>query len=110
MKKDVFNGKILTEFIGLVKFTLIFVPIIVILCALLFFGVAVFYESVERLARIILCVVALLSLFVGIGYPLITLRLIRIYPQKRKITRHFLKEYVFRNIKAIWNNSLAIIK
>jgi hypothetical protein len=37
-----------------------------------------------------------LSLTVGISYPLITLHLIKIYPKHRKITKHFIKEYVFR--------------
>ena len=99
MKKEIFKGKILTEFIWLVKFTLIFTAIIFILCALLILGIAVFYEKVDHLARIVLYVFAFLSLVAGIGYPLVTLHLIRIYPQKRKITKHFLKEYVFREYK-----------
>ena len=96
MKKDIFNGKIATESKGLVKFTLIFTPLICILCGIIFLLVALFYENVEYAARIFLYIVSPLSLTVGISYPLITLHLIKIYPKHRKITKHFIKEYVFR--------------
>ncbi len=96
MKKDIFNGKIATESKGIVKFTLIFAPIILILCGVMFLLVALFYENVEYSARIFLYCIAPLSIIAGISYPLITLHLIKIYPKHRKITKHFIKEYVFR--------------
>ena len=96
MKKDIFNGKIAAESKGIVKFTLILPPLIFILCGIIFFCVAIFYENVEYAARIFLYIVSPLSLTVGISYPLITLHLIKIYPKHRKITKHFIKEYVFR--------------
>ena len=96
MKKDFFNGKISTESRGIVKFKLIFPPLIFILCGIIFLCVAIFYENVEYAARIFLYCASLLSIAAGISYPLITLHLIKIYPKHRKITKHFIKEYVFR--------------
>ena len=95
MKKDIFYGKISTECRGMVKFTLIFFPLLLILCGITFLCVAIFYKNVEYSARIFLYCVSFLSVTGGIGYPLITLRLIKIYPKHRKITKHFIKEYVF---------------
>ena len=96
MKKDIFNGKIATEYNWLVKFTLICTPVVLIMCGVMFLLVALFYENVEYAARIFLYIVSPLSLTAGISYPLITLHLIKIYPKHRKITKHFIKEYVFR--------------
>ena len=96
MKKDIFNGKIATEYNGFVKFTLIFPPVILILCGVMFLLVALFYENVEYVARIFLFCVSSLAIIAGISYPLITLYLIKIYPKHRKITKHFIKEYHFR--------------
>ena len=96
MKKDIFNGKIATESKGIVKFTLIFTPLICILCGIIFLLVALFYDNVEYAARIFLYIISPLSLIVGISYPLITLHLIKIYPEHKKITKCFIKEYVFR--------------
>lgn len=96
MKKDIFNGKIATESKGIVKFTLIFPPVILILCGVMFLLMAIFYDNVEYSARIFLYCIAPLSIIAGISYPLITLYLIKIYPKHRKITKHFIKEDVFR--------------
>ena len=96
MKKDIFNGKIATESKGIVKFTLIFTPLICILCGIIFLLVALFYDNVEYAARIFLYCASSLAIVAGISYPLITLHLIKIYPKHRKITKHFILEYVFR--------------
>ena len=96
MKKDIFNGKIATECKGIVKFTLIFPPLICILCGIIFLLGVLFYDNVEYSARIFSYCLAALSIIAGISYPLITLHLIKIYPKHRKITKHFIKEYVFR--------------
>ena len=106
MKKDIFNGKIATECNGLVKFTLIFAPIILILCGVMFLLIALFYENVEYSARIFLYCIAPLSIIAGISYPLITLHLIKIYPKHRKITKLFIKEYVFREYDGADEKSL----
>ena len=97
MKKDIFNGKISHDCRGLVKFTLIFPPLIFILCGLLFLFTAIFYDNVEYAARIFLYCAAFLSLGAGVGYPVLTLFLIRIYPKGRKITKFLIREYVFKD-------------
>lgn len=95
MKKDIFNGKIAIESKGIVKFTLIFTTLICILCGIIFLLVALFYDNVEYVARIFLYCLSALAIVAGIIYPLSILHLIKIYPKHRKITKHFIKEYVF---------------
>ena len=97
MKNDHFNGKIAPEFIGFVKFTLLLAPLVMIPCGILFLLLAIFYENVEYAARILMFVMSGLSIAAGVAYPLITLHLIKIYPKHRNITKHFIKEYVFRD-------------
>ena len=96
MKKDIFNGKILNEFRGIVKFSLILVTLIFIVVGVMFLLTALFYENIDHAGRIFLYCIAPLSIIAGISYPLITLYLIKIYPKHRKITKHFIKEYHFR--------------
>ena len=96
MKEDIFNGKISTESKKMVKFALIFIPLIFIICGIMFLLVAIFYDNVEYAARIFLYCVSPLSIVMGISYPLITLHLIKTYPKHRKITKHFIKECHFR--------------
>ncbi len=108
MKKDIFNGKISTECRGIVKFTLIFGPIMFILIGLTILLVAIFYENIEYAARIFLYCIAILDILAGISYPLITLPLIKIYPKHRKITKIFLKEHVFKEYD--WSAERRIYK
>lgn len=95
-KKDIFNGKIATKYNGIVKFTLIGPPVALILCGVMFLLVALFHENLEYVARIFFYCASFLPIVVGISYPLIMLHLIKIYPKHRKITKHIIEEYVFR--------------
>ena len=97
MKKDIFNDKILPECRGLVKFTLIFTPAVFILCGTIILLIAIFYDKGEYAARIFAYFLSIVAILGGITYPFITLRLIKIYPKHRKITKQFLQEYVFRS-------------
>ena len=96
-KNDWFNGKIAEPFVGTVKFTIIFVPIVLFICFLIFFFVALFYDKVEPAARILLYIMSVLTGISTIGFPIATLRLIRVYPKHRKITKMLLQEYIFKN-------------
>lgn len=96
MKKDIFNGKISTECIGLVKFSLIFATAIFILLGAIFLWVALCYENVERAGRIFLYCLSSVTIVGGISFPFIMLHLIKIYPKRRKITNKILQEWVFR--------------
>ena len=95
MKKDPFNGKIAKEFIGYMKFSLIFGSIVLLACAIFFFLMALFYENMEYGARIVVYVLASVSLIFSIAYPLTSLALIKIYPKYRNVTRFLVKEVVF---------------
>lgn len=97
MKKDVFNGKIADAFIGMVKFTLIMVPLVCLFCCGVILSIAVFYDNIEPAARIFSYIIGGISGLYGIPYPFVTVHLIRIYPKYRKIThRLFIQEYVFK--------------
>jgi len=109
IEKDIFNGKISAELRGLVKLTLIFASLIFFLCGMLFLLIAIFYNNVEQSARTFLFCISPICFALSVFFPLITLKLIKIYPKHRKITRHFIKEYVFREYdhsaeKSIYND------
>ena len=95
MKKDIFNGKIRTEFRGWVIFTLVLSAFVGVACGLLFLLIAIF-DDYELVAKALFYGIAALSMLGGIGYSVATLCLIRIYPKYKRITLHFIKEFVFR--------------
>ena len=95
MKKDIFNGKIRTEFRSWVIFTLVFTAVVGVACGLLFLFIAIF-DDYELVAKAVFYGIAALSMLGGIGYSVATLCLIRIYPQHKRITLRFIKEFVFR--------------
>ena len=99
MKKDIFNGKIQTEFRGWVIFTLVFTAVVGVACGLLFLFIAIF-DDYELAAKVVFYCIAALSTLGGIGYSIVTLCLIRIYPKHKRITRGFIKEIVFRETDA----------
>lgn len=98
MKKDVFNGKIRQKYVGMVKFTIIIVPIVLGACGIGSLLVALFYEKVETAARLLLYFGVCIEILGAIIFPPITLKLIKIYPKHRKIIKLFLQEYVFNEI------------
>ncbi len=96
MKSDIFNGKILEPYRGIVKFTLVFVPCVLIMCSLILGIIAITYPKIDDAARVMIFIFTALSGVSAIVYPLVTLRLIRCYPKHRKITKLFIQEYVFK--------------
>lgn len=103
MKKDIFNGKIRIEFRGWVIFTLVLPALVGIACGLLFLLIAIF-DDYELVAKALFYGIAALSMLGGIGYSVATLCLIRIYPKYKRITLHFIKEFVFRETDASFDN------
>lgn len=66
MKKDIFNAKISTECVNYVKFSLIFFSLITLICAVISFCVALLYQNVEPIARIVIYCLAGVSLLMAI--------------------------------------------
>lgn len=94
-EKDVFNGKILHEFSGLMKFTLLITAIVFVVCGVFFLLMAIFYENMEYAAQVFLFCASAVSILAAIAYPLISLHLIRTFPKHKKLAKLFVKEYVF---------------
>lgn len=95
--KDVYNGKIKKEQIGMVTFTLVFVFILMMLMGIVFLLMGLFNENIEKDARIVIYIFSGISFGFGVIYPLVTYKLIKIYPKYSKLTHCLLKEYVFSN-------------
>ena len=95
--KNLYNGNIKKEYTGLVKFSLIFTPVIlfIISTALLLFGLL--YDNVQSEAKIALFVICGICYIFGILYPILTIKLVKIYPKHKKITHLFLQPYVFED-------------
>ena len=99
MKNDFIKQKIRSDQVEMVKFTLIFVPIVFALCAAGILFIAISYEKVEPSARVLMYILSAISGLSAIIYPLATVYLIKIYPKHKKIAHLFLKEYVFKRFK-----------
>lgn len=95
--KDVYNGKIKKEQIGMVTFTLIFLGVLMTGLGIFFLLTGLFYENIEKDARIVIYIFSGISFGFGVIYPLVTYKLIKIYPKYSKLTHCLLKEYVFSN-------------
>ena len=100
MKKiDYIKEKIHPEWVSMVKFTLIFAPIVFALCAALFLWIAATYDKVEPAARVLLYVLSAISGLAAIAYPLGTVYSLKLYPKHKWLAHFFLKPYVFKRIK-----------
>lgn len=99
MKNDFIKQKIRGDQVEMVKFTLIFVPIVFALCAAGILFIAISYEKVEPSARVLMYILSAISGLSAVIYPLSTVYLIKIYPKHKKIAHLFLKEYVFKRFK-----------
>lgn len=95
MKKDIFNGNILPFFRGTVIFSLIIGAVVFLACGIIFLMTALFGDNVDEAAKICLYCFSALSILAGIGFPLLTLHFIRIYPKHKKMALFFLRSYVF---------------
>lgn len=108
MKKDIFNGKILSEWKSGVIISLILFAVIFIGGGLYFFLTAILDDGLEYVLRIFLYCSSALCIILGIGGPLLTLHLIRIYPEHRKFTKLFIQEYVFRGYSGFMDKDTHI--
>ena len=94
-KADLFNGNIKNEYIGLVKFTLIFAPVILLILGTGLLLIALLVNNVQNGAKIALYIICGLCYVFGLIYPICTIKLIKIYPKRKKIAYLFLQPYVF---------------
>lgn len=95
--KDIFNGNIKEEYIGYVKFTLIFAGGIFFICALGILLCALLYEKIEFAARILMFVISGISFLASFLYPVISIYAIRNYSKHPKLAKAMLKPFVFKD-------------
>lgn len=93
MKKDVFKGKIKSEHIGTLYFSIVFAAVIYLACAILFLCLGLFYNKVEYVARIVLYVVSGVCFLLAVIYPITTVICVRTYPKYKKLTCLLVKPY-----------------
>ena len=95
MEKDIFNGYIKKEYIGYVKFSIYFASILFLVMGIFFLLVALFYDKVEESARILIYVMAGISLPCSFLYPVLSFYSIRNYDKHKKLARGCIKAFVF---------------
>jgi len=100
MKKDIFNGNIKKEHIGMVKFTLIFTSAIFFAFFVFFLLFALFYEKMEYAARILMFVFSVACFLASVLYPAISFYAIKNYSKHPKLAKSLLKPYVFQDFDA----------
>ena len=94
MSKDIFNGKVRTEYRKLTIFTFVFASLVFFACATIFLLTALLYDKVEYDARIALLIMSGISYVFSVFFPLTTVLCIRKYPKYRMLTKFFIKDYV----------------
>ena len=95
-KKDIFNGKIIDSEIGRIKFTLIFIPALLLVLGIVGLIICISYEKIEPAARVLGYIISISSLIFSFVYAFATLPLIRCYPKYRKLTHIFIREEFFK--------------
>lgn len=95
MKKDIFNGNIQKQYIGYVKFSIIFTTVLFSVFFIFFLMISLFYDKIELAARVFMYVFSGLCLLAAVLYPIITIFAIKTYPKHKKLAHGMLKEFVF---------------
>lgn len=98
--KDIFNGNIKKEYIREAKASLILFSVLMFICGVFFLWGALFYEKVEEGARILLFILAGISLLLTIVNPAATIYFVKRQDQYPRIARLLLKEYLFKDNKS----------
>ena len=97
MKRDIFNNNIhpsekSTAISGFIVF-----GIIMLICATTLGHVAYVGTGLKNYERLIMAFCSVISFLFGIAYPIISIKLIRIYPKYKKITHLFVNEKCFKD-------------
>ena len=95
-KKDIFNGKILDSEVGKIKFTLVFIPTLLLVLGATTLLISIFYDKIEPSARVLSYVISISCIVFSLIYAFATIPLIRCYPKYRKITHFFIREEFFK--------------
>ena len=92
-KKDIFNGKIIEYEIERVKFTIIYIPVLLLAMGLISLWIATTTESTVVILAYFISFSAILFAFI---YAFAVPPLIRSYPKYKKITHVFIREECFK--------------
>ena len=95
-KKDIFNNNIVKEEVGRIKFTIIFVPIILLFNGIVLLCSSLFYADIEAGLRSVVYIISLLLIFSAIVYPIASIALIRCYPKHSKLACLFIRKEFFK--------------
>lgn len=95
MKKDIFNGNIKKEYIGYVKFSLIFASVLWFIFFIFFLLFGILYEKIDTSARIFMFVFSGISLILSIIYPILSVYTIKNFDKHPKLAKTLIKEFVF---------------
>ena len=104
MSKDIFNGNIKKEYIGYVKFSLIFGAAIFSFTFLFFLLLGLLDDTMEEAAKITMLVLAFASLLAAILCPTISIFAIRNYHKHPKLAKSMIKPFVFQDFETdlVW--------
>ena len=100
MKKDIFEGKIKKEFIGDVKFCLVFGSILGLGFTVFFLLLGLLDENMDFDARIAMFVISGLSLIGSILFLTLTIYAIKNYPKYPKLAKVMLQPIVFEEFES----------
>ncbi len=93
--KDIFGGKVKQAYLGQAVFAIIFVAIVMFVCAIIILCVALFEVNLEADARILFLISSGLSLIMAVSFPLGTIHFARRCDKYPRIARLFLQDYYF---------------
>ena len=96
VEKDIFKGKIKKEYIGYVKFSLIFAVILFFISFAFFLLVALLYDKLEYTARVAMFVLSGISFLAFLLFPIISIYAIRSYPKHPRLAKLMIKPFVFK--------------
>ena len=95
--KDIFNGNIKKDYIGYVKFLTIFLSVLWMACGVAFAIIPRISEGFSADVKSLLSVMSAIAFGCSVGYPALTIFLIRTYPKHKKLAKSLFNDNVFED-------------
>ena len=95
--KDIFNGNIKNDYVGYVKFLTIFLSALWLACGIAFAVLPLISEGFSADVKSLMSVMSAIAFICSVGYPALTIFLIRTYPKHKKLAQTIFKEHVFED-------------
>ncbi|MGN0807679.1 MAG: hypothetical protein ACI4MN_04440 [Candidatus Coproplasma sp.] len=97
MKKDLFNGNIKREFIGYMELSIFLIFFICFVGSAVFLLIALFYENIDHVGRIVLYVMSGITFLCAVLFPVLSVYVIRNHTKHPKLTKIMFKPFVFKD-------------